>query len=128
MTPMELELLKTAWPWIWSGRLVLCSTLLAGAWMYLKSLNSKLEGICKALSGFSNDVTRIEKEMIENRSETRHRLDRLIGESDARISRIEAVCATQHGINMGSMNRRSTDTHTVNWAQDSDIRGNAKGA
>ena len=113
MTPMEMELLKTAWPWIWSA-------MLAGAGLYLRSLNGQLTKICDSLRDFSKDVARIEKEMAEDRASTRHRLDRLVGEADTRITRIEAVCEAQHGI---SMNRRAGDAKTINWAHDSDISG-----
>ena len=114
MTQFEIDLLKTLWPYIWTG------ILGAGAW-FLRSQSSRLDKICEAMNAFNDDVERIEKAMAEDRSETRHRLDRLIGDSDARIGRIEAVCETQHGV---SPNRRATDLRPINWAHDSDIRGN----
>jgi hypothetical protein len=113
MTPLEKELLETAWPYVWTG-------MLAVAGWFLRSQAKRLETICDSLREFSKDVARIEKEMAEDRAGNRHRIDRLIGESDARIGRIEAVCETQHGI---ALNRRSTDTRPISWAHESDISG-----
>ncbi len=114
MTPFEIELLKTAWPWVWAA-------LLGGSGFYLKSLSKQLSAIVESLNRFKEDVVRIEKEMAADRLENRHRIDRLIGDSDTRISRIEAVCETKHGINP---NRRSSDPRPIHWAHDSDIAGN----
>lgn len=117
MTPLEVELLKTIWPYLWTG------ILGAAAW-FLKAQNARLESIAKDLHTFGVDLTRVEKQMLDDRAENRHRIDRLIGESDARIGRIEAVCATQHG---GSMSRRSGDSRPIHWAHDSDISGGSVG-
>ena len=114
MTPFENELLKTLWPYIWTG------ILGSGAW-FLRSQSERLSSIAKALHEFGVELARVEKQMAEDRADNRHRLDRLIGDSDARIGRIEAVCETQHGV---SPNRRATDLRPINWAHDSDIRGN----
>lgn len=109
MTPFETDLLKTVWPYIWTG------IMGAGAW-FLRSQSERLESISKSLHEFGVELARVEKQMIDDRSEARHRIDRLIGESDARIGRIEAVCQARH-------NRRSGDPHEINWAHDSDIKG-----
>lgn len=114
MTPFELDLLRTVWPYLWTG------ILSAGAW-FLRSQSARLDKICEAMNAFNDDVSRIEKAMSEDRSETRHRLDRLIGDADARIGRIEAVCELQH-----SLARRSTDQRPVNWAHDSNINGDPR--
>lgn len=116
MTQFEIDLLKTVWPYIWTG------ILGAGAW-FLRSQSARLDKICEAMNAFNDDVQRIEKSMSEDRSETRHRLDRLIGDADARIGKIEAVCELQHGI---SLARRSTDQRPVNWAHDSNINGDPR--
>lgn len=115
MTPFETELLKTLWPYLWT------SILGAGAW-FLRTQNARLESIAKALREFGIELSRVEKQMLDDRSEARHRIDRLIGESDARIGRIEAVCETQHGSVLG---RRSGDARVINWAHDSDVNGNS---
>lgn len=114
MTPFELELLKTAWPWVWAA-------LLGGAGFYLKALNRQIGSIVDSMKQFREDVVRIEKEIAADRMENRHRIDRLIGDSDTRLSRIEAVCETQHGLNF---NRRAGDPKPVHWARDSDVSGN----
>lgn len=114
MTTFELELLKTAWPYIWTG-------MLGIAGWFIRSQATRLDKICESLGKFSQDVSRIEKEMASDRAENRHRIDRLIGDSDTRITRIEAVCETQHGI---TVNRRSTDSQPIHWAQTSDVSGN----
>lgn len=113
MTPFELELVKTAWPWVWAA-------LLSGAGFYLRSLNKQLASIGDALTQFRADVAKVEKDLTADRLETRHRIDRLIGDSDARLSRIEAVCEVQHGL---SPNRRAGDPKPINWAYTSDISG-----
>ena len=116
MTPFETELLKTLWPYLWTG------ILGAGAW-FLRTQNARLESIAKALHEFGVELARVEKQMLDDRAESRHRIDRLIGESDARIGRIEAVCETQHGV----PSRRSGDSRTIHWAHDSDINGGKTG-
>lgn len=114
MTPFEIELLKTIWPYVWTG------ILGAGAW-FLRTQNTRLESIDKTLHEFGIELSRVEKQMLDDRSDARHRIDRLIGESDARIGRIEAVCETQHG---SVLSRRSGDVRPINWAHDSDVIGN----
>lgn len=116
MTPLEVELLKTLWPYVWTG------ILGASAW-FLKTQNARLESIAKALHEFGIELGRVEKQMLDDRAEARHRIDRLIGESDARIGRIEAVCETQHGAAPG---RRAGDYRPINWAHDSDVSGGVK--
>lgn len=115
MTPFEIELLRTVWPYLWTG------ILGAGAW-FLRAQNARLESISKALYEFGVELARVERQMLEDRAEHRHRIDRLIGEADSRIGRIEAVCETQHG---QVLNRRSGDARAINWAHDSNIDGTA---
>lgn len=114
MTPFELDLLRTVWPYLWTG------ILGAGTW-FLKAQNARLDAISKALSDFSAELARVEKQLMETRADHQHRIDKLIGDADARISRIEAVCETQHD---QVLRRRSTDARPVHWAQTSDINGN----
>jgi hypothetical protein len=116
MTPFEKELLETAWPYVWTG-------MLAVAGIFLRSQSKRLDSICASLKQFQDDVVRIEKAMAEDRSANRHRIDVLIGSSDSRISRIEAVCDAQHGT---GRNRRATDSHNIHWAQASDVQGSNK--
>lgn len=119
MTPFELDLLKTFWPWLWSGGLFLgglyVRTVSRQVYCQIADLSSKLDR-------FGTDLKTAEQEISETREETRHRLDVLIGKTDTRVSRIEAVCETQHGI---MYNRRSTDQRAVNWAQESDVVGSS---
>lgn len=114
MTPLEMELLKTAWPWIWSA-------MLAGAGLYLRSLNGQLSKICESLREFSRDVARIEKEMMETKGATQHKLDTIIGATNARLSTIETICQAQHGVQF----KRRADDHKNEWAQTSDVAGNS---
>ena len=83
MTQFELDLLRTVWPYIWTG------ILGAGAW-FLRSQKHAPGQNMRAMNAFNDDVSRIEKAMVEDRAETRHRLDRLIGDADARIGKIES--------------------------------------
>lgn len=114
MTPFELELLRTVWPYVWTA------ILGAGTW-FLRAQNARLEAISKTLGEFGAELARVEKQMLADRAEHQHRIDRVIGDADARISRIEAVCETQHG---QALNRRSGDIRPINWAHDSDVAGN----
>ena len=116
MTPIEVELLKTLWPYVWTG-------ILGASTWFLKTQNARLKSIAKSLHEFSIELARVEKQMLDDRAEARHRIDRLIGESDARIGRVEAVCETQHGAAPG---RRSGDYRHINWAHDSDVLGGVK--
>ena len=116
MSPFEIELLKTLWPYVWTG-------MLGVAGWFLRSQANRLDSICKSMGEFAEDVDRIEKQMIEDRAENRHRLDRVIGASDARISRIEAGFEVSRGDLI--LGRRATDARG-NWAHDSDISGTAK--
>jgi len=121
MTPLERELLETAWPYIWTG-------MLTGITLFIKSKAkeqaTRLDSICSSLKAFQDDIVRIEKAMASDRAENRHRIDVLIGASDARISRIEAVCDSQHGT---GQNRRATDKASIHWAQASDVQGSSRG-
>jgi hypothetical protein len=114
MTPFEIELLKTAWPYLWTG-------MLGVAGWFIRNQANRLGAISASLNTFAEDVDRIEKEMLVDRAENRHRLDRLIAASDVRLSRIETGCEAQHGI--VTLGRRSTDAIKQNWAHDSDISG-----
>lgn len=114
MTPFELDLLRTVWPYVWTGLLG------AGTW-FLRMQNARLEAISKTLSEFGAELTRVERQMLETRADHQHRIDKIIGDADARISRIEAVCETQHG---QLSSRRASDTRSIHWARDSDINGN----
>lgn len=112
MTPFEIDLLKTAWPYIWTG------ILSAGAW-FLRSQSARLDKICVAMNAFNSDVSRIEADLQAQRADTMHRLDTLIGAVNSRVGKIETVCEMQHGINL----RRSGDRAAAAWAQTSDFKG-----
>ena len=117
MTPFEKELLETAWPYIWTG-------MITGITLFIKSKAkeqaTRLASICSSLKAFQEDVVRIEKAMATDRADKQHRLDVLIGESNARLSALEAGCDLLHG---SGRNRRASDKHDVHWAQASDIKG-----
>ena len=116
MSPLETQILITAWPWIWSG------ILGAGAW-WIRQQNARLSSICAALDQFRIDIDRIEKEMAQDRMVSAHKLDRLIGATNARLVGIETVCQAQHGI---TLRRRQSDHLDEAWAQDSDIMSGIK--
>ena len=61
MTPFEIDLLKTAWPYIWTG------ILSAGAW-FLRSQSARLDKICVAMNAFNADVSRIEADLQAQRA------------------------------------------------------------
>lgn len=112
MTPFELELFKTFWPWMWTG-------MLGAAGIYLKASSAKLTRICAAMDAFAKDVNRIEKEMLETKGATQHKLDTLIGATNTRLSTIETVCQAQHGVQF----KRRAEDNVGAWAQTSDIQG-----
>lgn len=116
MTPFELELLKALWPWLWTGMLAIGGLY---ARTLIQHVYGQLSDLAATLQKFGSDLKQAEQEIRETREETRHRLDRLIGESDTRISRIEAVCETHGRLH----NRRTGDSRQINWAQDSDVAG-----
>lgn len=120
MTPFELDLLTTVWPWLWTVMVGLVGFLVT---LYVRTfilhLDTRLSNLSETLQKFGDDLKKAEQQITSSREETRHRLDRLIGDSDARIGRIEAVCETQHGI---AMNRRASDRQ-INWAHESDVSG-----
>lgn len=113
MTPLEVELLKTIWPYVWTG------ILGAAAWL-MKSQNARLESIDGALHSFGIELSRVEKQMLEDRSIARQRIDRLIGELDSRVVRLESIAEMQHEASGG---RRHTVTKPISWEHESDILG-----
>lgn len=116
MTTFEVDLIRTVWPYAWT------LILSAGAW-FLRAQSSRLDGISDTLKKFGEELRRVEMEMVKDRSDHRHRIDKLIGDADSRISRIEAVCETHH---VQVVNRRDTQTsRPIYWAHDSDISGNS---
>ncbi|MBL8254669.1 MAG: hypothetical protein JNJ76_13830 [Candidatus Competibacter sp.] len=115
MTPFEIDLLRTVWPYLWT--LIIGS----GTW-FLRAQNRRLESIATTLAEFGAELRRVEKQMLEEKANLQHRLDRVIGDADARFSGIEATCEAQHG----QLFRRASDSRPVNWAHDSDVRGSPK--
>ncbi len=113
MTPLEVELLKTIWPYVWTG------ILGAAAWL-MKSQNARLASIDDALHSFGGELSRVEKQMLEDRSVARQRIDRLIGEIDARVVRLEAVSEMQHESSVG---RRRANDKPLSWEHESDVLG-----
>lgn len=115
MTPFETDLLRTIWPYLWTGILLACGG-------FLRAQNARLESIAKTLAEFGADLRETEKQILKDRAEQQHRLDRVIGDTDVRLSRIEATCDAQHA----QPARRASDSRPVNWAHDSDVRGSVK--
>lgn len=108
MTPLETDLLQIAWPTIWSG-------LLGVAVWWQRLLMAQLNSIRAALDEFREDVEQIKRDIAQDRADDRHRIDKLIGASNARFTAIESCCSIYHGVK----NRRSTDQES--WAQTSDL-------
>ena len=108
MTSLQLELLQLAWPTVWT-------CLLAGAGWWQRQQMAQIAAIKTAIEQFRVDVNEIKKEIAQDRADDRHRLDKLIGASNARFTAIESSCAIYHG----AKNRRSSDHE--NWAQASDL-------
>ncbi len=116
MTPFELELLKSAWPFL--------STTLTGlALWYLRSVNKSLDSLGASIGALKENINKVEKDITTDladfKAKSQHRFDRLLGEAESRIGKIEAVCELQHGL---QLRRRSSD-RPINWAQDSDVAG-----
>lgn len=114
MTPFESELLKSAWPYLWTA-------ILAAVSWFLKTQNQRLEAMQIDLHKLCEARERLERQLIEDRADTRHRIDRLIGDCDARITRIEAICEASTCKDRPS--RRAGDLKPINWAHDSDVFG-----
>lgn len=108
MTPLQIELLQIAWPPIWT-------CLLAAAGWWQRQQMARLNAISETLDQFRVDVEQIKREIATDRSDDRHRLDKLIGATNARFTAIESCCSIYHG----AKNRRATDPE--NWAQTSDL-------
>ena len=108
MTSLQLELLQLAWPTVWT-------CLLAGAGWWQRQQMAQIAAIKATLDQFRVDVEQIKREIAQDRADDRHRLDKLIGASNARFTALESSCAIYHG----GKNRRST--YQENWAQESDL-------
>ncbi len=119
MTPFESEMLQTAWP-------VLSSVLGGAAVWYLKTLSKSLSDLAQALDALKQHIAKVENEiktdLSEFKRENQHRLDRIIGNSNARMGKIETVCSMQHGV---TFRRRAGDLDP-DWSQDSDVSGDNK--
>ena len=108
MTSLQLELLQLAWPTVWT-------CLLAGAGWWQRQQMAQIAAIKATLDKFRADDDEFKKEIAQDRADARHRLDKLIGATNARFTAIESCCAIYHGVKT----RRSTDPE--NWAQTSDL-------
>ena len=115
MTQLESELLRSFWPYLWTA-------IMASVSWFLKTQNQRMEAMKIDLHKLCEARESLEKQMIEDRAATRHRIDRLIGDCDARITRIEAICDSST-CKSGNPPRRSGDTKPVHWAHDSDVFG-----
>ncbi len=93
---------------------------------YLKTLAKTMSSLAESMAAMKDHIAKVETEiktdLAEFKRESQHRLDQLIGRSDARMGKIETVCSMQHGT---PMRRRSTDS-VPDWGQDSDISGSKK--
>jgi uncharacterized membrane protein YdbT with pleckstrin-like domain len=121
MTPLERELVTSAWPYVWAIIGAGAVALFAVAKWYVNGHTAKLDSIITTMQKFQQDLMRIEKEMLQDRADHQHRIDRVVGDSNARFTRVEAAYETQSGI--VPLGRRSTDSRLVNWAYESDVRG-----
>jgi hypothetical protein len=108
MSPLATELIQLFWPAIWSG-------LLGAAALWQRAQMAKLDSICRTLEGFKVEVQIIKGEIASDREKERHRIDTLIGATNARFAAIESGCAIYHG----TKHRRVTDPE--DWAQTSDV-------
>lgn len=116
MTPFEVDLLKASWPFL--------SMAMTGvAVWYLKSVNKNLASLSNSISDLKDHIAQVEKDITADLSDfkakSQHRFDRLLGEAESRIGKIETVCELQHGLQL----RRRRSDRQVNWAQDSDVAG-----
>jgi hypothetical protein len=108
MSPLATELIQLFWPAIWSG-------LLGAAALWQRAQMARLDSICRTLEDFKVDVQIIKGEIASDREKERHRIDTLIGATNARFAAIESGCAIYHG----TKHRRVTDPE--DWAQTSDV-------
>lgn len=116
MTQFESELLQTAWP-------IMSSVLSGFAVWYLKTLSKTLESLNSSVSALRENLANVEAEVKNDLAEfklnSQHRIDQLVGGTNARLGKIETVCSMQHGI---TMRRRASDP-PENWSEQSDIPG-----
>lgn len=116
MTPFEMDLLKASWPFL--------SMIMTGiAVWYLKSVSKALSTLSLSIGDLKDRIAKVEKDITSDltdfKAKSQHRFDRLLGESESRLGKIETVCELQHGI---MLKRRSSD-HSGDWAQESDVSG-----
>jgi len=125
MTPLEIDLLKLASPYIAAAFAGIAGLSVAILKAYVGSIIRRLDATNAALSTFGQRLTAFETDMrnevAEIKQQTQHRSDVIAGNVAARLERIEGVCETQHGIRPM---RRREDKTAADWLQSSDITGN----
>jgi len=117
MTPLETELIMLSWP----AASVAIGVL--GRYWFRSQVN-RLDAMAANQKEMVSQISKIREDIDEDRANNQHRIDRLIGMVNARVSRIEGVCEVQHGVKMA---RRREDKNLDNWAYDSDISNAGSG-
>lgn len=116
MTPFELQLLQTAWPYVW---MLISVALPAGAGYFLRQQASRLTALTTAVQNLSEEIAKIDKQMALDRAAIRERMFKMAGQMGQRIAVLETQNDIQHP---DGPRRRATDPkQELRWDVDSDV-------
>jgi hypothetical protein len=93
MTPFELQLLQTAWPYVW---MLISVALPAGAGYFLRQQASRLTALTTAVQNLSEEIAKIDKQMALDRAAIRERMFKMAGQMGQRIAVLETQNDIQH--------------------------------
>lgn len=118
LTPLQLELMALGVTYVLPALLAALGTLIAAWWT---SQNRRLDALARATASLGADVDSVKTSISEIQIETTHRFDRLVGDVNVRLTRVESVCQMQHGINFV----RPLQPFNGDWGHNSDVRGDS---
>jgi len=114
MTPFELQLLQTAWPWIWGS---ISLALPAAVGYYMRQQAKQLAGLAGSVASIGAKFAELEKQLIEDHAILRQKMLKMDSEHKERITALETENRLHHP---GGMFRRSSDQRPK-WDEDSDL-------
>ena len=118
LTPLQLELMALGVTYVLPALLAALGTLIAAWWT---SQTRRLDALARATASLGADVDSVKTSISEIKAETTHRFDRLVGDVNVRLTRVESVCQMQHGINFV----RPLQPLNGDWGHNSDVRGDS---
>lgn len=114
MTQLELQLLQTAWPWIWGS---ISLALPAAVGYYMRQQAEQLAGLAASVASLGAKFAELDKQLIEDRANMHQKLLKLSSEHGDRLTAIETENRLQHP---GGLGRKSSDQHSTSWDVQSD--------